>query len=90
MLKSQDPMAPEPSNPKDKYEKIKELLSSIDDLKKSVGIAKNLKECGISSKDFNAHLEDLCFDLTEEQSTHAAIKPTKEQIKKILLEAFEG
>ena len=71
-------------------EKIKQLLLSIDELKKSVGIAKNLKECGISSKDFNEHLEDLCLDLTEEQSTHAAIRPTKEQIKEILLEAFEG
>lgn len=71
-------------------EKIKQLLLSIDELKKSVGIAKNLKECGLSSKDFNEHLEDLCLDLTEEQSTHAAIRPTKEQIKEILLEAFEG
>ena len=71
-------------------EKIKQFLSSIDELKQSVGIAKNLKECGVSSKDFNDNLEDLCLDLTEEQSTHAAIKPTKEQIKQILLEAFEG
>ena len=71
-------------------EKIKELLLSIDELKKSVDIPANLKECGISSKDFNEQLEELCQELNAEQSTHAAIKPTKEQIKQLLLEAFEG
>ncbi len=70
-------------------EKIKKLLSSIDKLKKDVEIPANLKECGISSKDFKAHLEELSLELTEEQSSHAAIKPTKEQIKQLLLKAFE-
>lgn len=71
-------------------EKIKGLLISIDELKKSVKIPASLKECGISSKDFKAHLEELSKELTAEQSTHAAIKPTPEQIKQLLLEAFEG
>ena len=71
-------------------QKIKELLNSIDELKKPVGIAANLKECNISAKDFKEYLEELSQELTAEQSTHAAIKPTKEQIKQLLLEAFEG
>lgn len=71
-------------------EKIKKLLSSIDNLKKSVAIPANLKECGISAKDFKEHLEELSKELNAEQSTHAAIKPTKEQIKQLLLEAFEN
>ncbi|GEM_PF-4648740 len=71
-------------------EKIKKLLTSIDELKKSVGISASLKECGVSSEDFNKHLEELCQELTPEQSTHAAIKPTPEQIKQLLIESFEG
>lgn len=71
-------------------EKIKQLLISIDDLKKSVAIPANLKECGIPSKDFKDHLAELSQELNVEQSTHAAIKPTQEQIKQLLLEAFEG
>lgn len=71
-------------------EKIKQFLASIDELKKSVGIPANLKDCNISSKEFMEQLENLSKELNEEQSTHAAIKPTKEQIKQLLLEAFEG
>ncbi len=71
-------------------EKIKTLLSSIDELKQSVGIARNLKECGISSKDFKDKLEELSQELTEEQISHSAVRPTKEKIKQILIEAFEG
>lgn len=71
-------------------EKIEKLLSSIDKLKKAVKIPANLKECGISAKDFKEHLDELSKELTAEQSTHAAIKPTTEQIKQLLLESFEG
>ena len=71
-------------------EKIKMLLTSLDKLKKSVGIPTSLKECGISYEDFNKHLEELCQELTPEQSTHAAIKPTPDQIKQLLIESFEG
>ena len=71
-------------------QKIKELLASIDKLKKAVGIPASLKKCGISSKEFKEHLEELSQELNAEQSTHAAIKPSKEQIKQLLLEAFEG
>ncbi|MBQ9235537.1 MAG: bifunctional acetaldehyde-CoA/alcohol dehydrogenase [Alphaproteobacteria bacterium] len=72
-------------------EKVRSLISAIEDLKKDIDIPSSIKAYGISKKDFTAKLDWLVENAFDDQCTGANPSyPLMEDIRQIYLDAFEG
>lgn len=75
----------------DEDEKIENLISAIDDLKKAVGIPMSIAEAGVSKRKFMASLDEMSEQAFDDQCTGANPRyPLMSEIKELYIRAFEG
>ncbi|MDE6441747.1 MAG: bifunctional acetaldehyde-CoA/alcohol dehydrogenase [Clostridia bacterium] len=72
-------------------EKIKNLISAIDELKEKVGIKKTIKDYGVDEKDFLDSLDEMVEQAFDDQCTGANPRyPLMSEIKQMYLNAYYG
>ena len=75
----------------DSAEKTKNLINSIEELKRACGIPPSIKEAGIEEKEFYANLEMMAVRALEDPCTDTnPRRPSLEDIKKLYIDAFRG
>ncbi len=73
------------------YEKMENLISKIDELKKRIGIKKTIREYGIEEQDFLATLDEMSEKAFDDQCTGANPRyPLISEIKDIYLKVYYG
>lgn len=72
-------------------EKVKKLISAIDELKEKVGIKKTIKDYGVDEKDFLDSLDEMVEQAFDDQCTGANPRyPLMSEIKQMYLNAYYG
>ncbi len=75
----------------DDAEKTRNLIKSIEELKRACGIPLSIKEAGIGEKEFYANLEVMATRALEDPCTDTnPRRPSLEDIKKLYIDAFGG
>jgi len=75
---------------KNEEEKVELLIAKIDELKGLVGIPKNIKEAGVSTKKFYETLDEMSENAFDDQCTGANPRfPLISELKQLYINAFE-
>jgi len=76
---------------KNEEEKVDLLIAKIDELKGLIGIPKNIKEAGVSTKKFYETLDEMSENAFDDQCTGANPRfPLISELKQLYINAFEG
>lgn len=76
---------------KNEDEKVELLIAKIEELKVAIGIPKNIKDAGVSSKKFYESLDTMSENAFDDQCTGANPRfPLISELKQLYINAFEG
>ncbi|MDO4536127.1 MAG: bifunctional acetaldehyde-CoA/alcohol dehydrogenase, partial [Clostridium perfringens] len=72
-------------------EKVENLISAIQDLKKQIGLPSTIAECGVTKEAFYSTLDSMTEDAFDDQCTGANPRyPLMSELKEMYINAFEG